>query len=132
MSLLTLEQIVPYEGLCTKLLAENGVRFAGLINNRGRLIAGGFKQGVQPHENDEQRQMMYMELMLDLSMRREFDTTLGKIRSITSRREKVNLTTIPTENNLLLLSTELYVDIEKVVSKAYELVNEVKKLGVNH
>lgn len=115
MSMLKSEQVINLERVCKQLTASHGIRFCGVINNKGRLIAGGFKAGVIPYENDERRQMAYMELALDLSMRREFDNSLGRIKSIVSKRENVNLISIPFEQNLILISTETYKNEEKVI-----------------
>jgi hypothetical protein len=131
MTLLVFEKTLSYEKACNELLAENGVRFAGVINNKGRLEAGGFKASVQPYENDEGRRVMYMELVLDLSMRKEFNSTLGKIRAVTSQHEKANLTSIPLAENLLLISTEPHADTEKLVSKSLEIFsNYCTKEGI--
>lgn len=127
MSILKSEQVIDLERACKQIISSNGIRFCGVINNKGRLVAGGFKPGVIPHENDERRQMVYMELALDLSMRREFDNSLGKIKSIISKRENVNLISIPFEQNLILISTETYKEEEKVIL----LVNLVFRLGGN-
>lgn len=129
MSLLTTQQISSIEEYCNQFLKRNGIRFVGIINNKGRLIAGGFKKGIQPYENDEKRQMMYMELVLDLSMRKEFDSSLGKIQSITSRRDKANITSIPLQENLLLISTETFVKEDDVIAMTQEIFRIQKVLS---
>ncbi|MGI0003605.1 MAG: DUF6659 family protein [Nitrosopumilaceae archaeon] len=121
MSLLV-EKTSSYEQACKKLLIIEGVRFAGIINNRGRLVIGGFKAGVEPYENEQQRNMLFMEIALDLSMRQEFDESLGTILAITSKREKVNMTTIPLQGKLLLISSEPYVDIDEIETTAREII----------
>lgn len=127
MSLLKSEQIIDLERACKQVTSSDGIRFCGIINNKGRLVAGGFKTDIIPHENDEHRQMLYMELALDLSMRKEFDNTLGRIKSITSKRENANLISIPFDENLILISTEPYKDEEEVTL----LVKSVFRLGAN-
>lgn len=119
--MLTSEQVIDVERACKQLTSSDGIRFCGIINNKGRLVAGGFKKGIIPRENDKQRQMLYMELALDLSMRKEFDNSLGRIKSITSRREGVNLITIPFNQNLILLSTEPYKDEDEVILLAHQV-----------
>jgi len=124
LSLLTSEQVIDLETACTQLTSSDGIRFCGIINNKGRLIAGSFKPGIVPHENDKQRQMLYMELALDLSMKKEFDSSLGIIKSIVSRRESVNLISIPFNQNFILISTEPYNNEDEVTS----LANQVFRL----
>jgi hypothetical protein len=44
-----------YGEKCTQLLAESEIRFAGIVDKDGKLVAGGFKEGLVPHEGDETR-----------------------------------------------------------------------------
>jgi len=44
-----------YDQKCKKLLDYDEIRFAGLINKMGRLVAGGFKPGISPLEDDAER-----------------------------------------------------------------------------
>lgn len=127
MSSLKSEQVIDLERACNQMTSSDGIRFCGVINNKGRLVAGGFKVGIIPHENDERRQMVYMELALDLSMRKEFDNSLGRIKSITSKRDNVNLISIPFGQNLILISTEPYKEENEVMV----LVNLIFRLEVN-
>lgn len=47
-----------FQDKCKNLLNLPKIRFAGLINHMGKLVAGGFK-GVDPIEDDAERQKMY-------------------------------------------------------------------------
>jgi Family of unknown function (DUF6659) len=126
LSLLTSEQVIDLETACKHLTSSDGIRFCGVINNKGRLVAGGFKPGIIPHENDKQRQMLYMELALDLSMRKEFDNSFGRIKSVTTRREEVNLICIPFNQDLIVISTEPTKEEDEVTL----LANQVFRLLV--
>lgn len=41
---------------------ESKIRFAGVINPKGRLVAGGMKEGIKPLESQKDDEMLYMEL----------------------------------------------------------------------
>lgn len=43
---------------CDKIKMENKVRFAGVINSRGRLIAGRMKEGIVPLESKKDDEMI--------------------------------------------------------------------------
>ena len=60
-----------------------------MINPRGRLVAGGMKEGVEPLESQKDDEMLFMELALRVRMRQEFDKQLGKVKFAMSLREKV-------------------------------------------
>ncbi len=112
-----------FEQKCDKLLELDEIRFAGLINNMGKLVAGGFKKGITPLEDDAERQKMYMELALRVSMRMEFDYCLGPVKYSASRREKAVMMSFPINNKVLLISAETWVDIEKLAKKIMLIIS---------
>ncbi len=111
-----------YDQKCKKLLDYDEIRFAGLINSMGHLVAGGFKPGISPLEDDAERKKMYMELALRVSMRKEFDYSLGPVKYAASRREKAVMLSFPINSNVLLVSAEPNVDIDKTANKIIKLV----------
>ncbi len=112
-----------FEQKCDKLLELGEIRFACLINNMGKLVAGGFKKGITPLEDDAERQKMYMELALRVSMRMEFDYCLGPVKYSASRREKAVMMSFPINNQVLLISAETLVDIEKLAKKIMLIIS---------
>jgi len=108
-----------------------GIKFAAIINKHGKKIVGGFGSQVTPFEKDDKKiEMLSMEIALDLSMRKEFDNSLGRIRAIVSYREKANVITVPHEDNLMLISSETELDPLKVVQIAYDNLAPVKIMEV--
>ena len=104
----------------------SGIRFVGIINNHGRKIAGGFRNNILPLEKDDKKiEMLFMEMSLDLSMRREFNESLGEIQGIVSYRNKVNIITIPFRDNFMLLSTEQEVNPIDVILEAKKILYEM-------
>lgn len=88
----------------------------------GKLVAGGFKEGITPLENEEDRRKMYMELVLRVSMRSDFDHNLGKVSYTGSRREKAVVMSFPLDNNVLLVSAEPDIAIDKTANKILKLI----------
>src|SRR2546427_6590595 len=108
------EEYLIFDQKCTLLLQEDEIRFAGFINSMGRLVAGDFKEGIAPIEDEAERQKMYMELALRVSMRKDFDYSLGPVRYAASRRAKAVVMSFPINSNVLLVSAESSVDIDKL------------------
>jgi len=50
---LNVEEYSSLEKRCNELLNDGQIRFAGVINKMGNLVAGGFKEGVEPFQSDE-------------------------------------------------------------------------------
>jgi len=111
-----------YDQKCKRLLQEDEIRFAGLINSMGRLVAGGFKPEITPLVDDAERQKMCMELALRVSMRKEFDYSLGPVKYTASRREKAVMISFPINSNVLLVSTEPDVDIDMTAKKVIKVI----------
>jgi hypothetical protein len=110
--------------MCKKILElEPKIRFAGLINSNGRLIAGGMKPGFQSLEDARDDEMMYMELVLRAKMRREFDKVLGPVKFAMSYRDKLIIMSFPVNDNILLISVEKEVEFSQLPFKILEIIN---------
>lgn len=106
-----------FEQKCQNLLKEPEIRFAGLINPMGHLVAGGMKKGMKPLEDDADMRKLYMELILRVSTRQEFDQSLGEVEYSASRRKKAVVLSFPIDNKVLLVSANTDVDIDATAKK---------------
>jgi len=115
-----------YKKLCESAKkADSKIRFAGLINSRGRLIAGGMVSSKKTLEDEKKDEMLFMELALRVKMRSEFDTELGKVKFSMSLREKLIVMSFPIKNDVLMVSMERKTQFENV---AFEILKLVEKL----
>lgn len=80
--LLHLEEYETLENVCNEMLKSNQIRFAGVINKMGNLIAGGFKSDMKPLQDDAKQRMLYMQIILEISMRKEFDSEFGDVNML--------------------------------------------------
>jgi hypothetical protein len=119
------EDIQKLDEACMKLSEEDKVRYVGVINELGRLIAGGFKKGIASLLDDEKITMTYMQMQLDFKMRKELDDVLGPIDYIASRRTKQLIISVPIGQNLVLISAEPYADDREIIKKAEELFDDI-------
>jgi len=112
---------------CNHLLEEPEIRFAGIVDKNGKLIAGGFKEGIVPHENDNAKLQSFFEFVSKASIRKEFDESLGPINYIAARRDKAVLVSFPfpITQILLLISAEPTVNIETLAKKVIEIFTDV-------
>ena len=81
----------------------------------GNKIAGGFKEGVSPLLPDKENRQMYVQLMLDYMMRKDFDEKLGSIDYIVSRRSNLTMISIPTKEYLVLISAERDANAQEII-----------------
>ncbi len=117
-----------YDEKCKKLLDEKEIRFAGIINEYGKLISGGFKEGLTPLEHDETKLQSFMEFVSKVSIRKEFDESLGPINYLAARRDKAVLVSFPfpVSKILLLISAEPSVNIENLATKVVGIFTDVE------
>jgi len=113
-----------YDEKCHKLLTESEIRFAGIVDKDGKLIAGGFKEGLIPHEGDETRLQSFLEFVSKASIRKEYDESLGPINYLAARRDKAVLVSFPfpITQILLLISAEPTANIENLAKKVVRSV----------
>ena len=116
-----------YVEKCNRLLGESEIRFAGIVNKDGKLIAGGFKEGITPYENDETKLQSFFEFVSKTSLRKERDESLGQINYLAARRDKAVLVSFPfpITQILLLISAEPTVNIESLAKKVVEIFTDV-------
>jgi len=116
-----------YESICEQILEEKDVRFAGIINGRGRLIAGGMKSGKTSLEGSKKEEMLFMELALRVRMRREFDEELGKVKFSMSLRENILVTSFPIDDDVLLVSTNKEMNFGEFPTKVIKIIKNNSK-----
>ena len=115
-----------YNIRCKDLLDEDKIRFAGIINDVGNLIYGGFKKGLLPLESDPTKLESFMKFVSKMSLRKEYDDSLGPINYLVARRDKAVLISFPfpLSGILLLVSAEPTVVIENLASKVIKIFGD--------
>ncbi|WP_420545788.1 DUF6659 family protein [Nitrosopumilus sp.] len=132
------EQIKVLEEICNKISYEPKIRFCGIINSMGKIVAGGFKDNIKPLDNDDQRQMLYMQSRLEISMKGEFNENLGNVNHIVTYRDNIVLINmpIPKYNHLALISAERNASIEQIIKmvasvfESHDIFDEKPKMTV--
>ena len=111
--------IYNYTEICDKVKnLDSKIRFTGVINDLGRLVAGGMKEGVEPLESQKEDEVLFMELALKAKMRKEFDKQLGSVNFAMSLREKVISMSFPIGNSdTLYVFADPNVDYRKLLEK---------------
>ncbi len=110
-----------YHKKCELLLKQPEIRFAGFLDSMGNLIAGGFKEGVFPLNDESERQKLHIETVLRGKIEQEFNYDLGSVAYSATRRNKVVTFTFPIDGKVLFVSTQLNVNIDKTANKIIEI-----------
>ena len=117
-----------YDEKCKKLLEEDDIRFAGIIDKHGKIVFGGFKKNLKPLEADESKLNAFMEFISKISIRNEYDESLGPINYLAARRNKAVLVSFPfpVSKFVLLISANPSVDIEELAGKVVDIFSGIQ------
>lgn len=111
------------ENVCKKILEmDPSFRFVGIINDKGKLVAGGPKMDVKLLVDQKESEMVLTAIALMMRMRREHDSHLGPVNFVVSHREKVVLMSFPVGNDILYVSTTNEIDLGKVPFKILQIL----------
>lgn len=117
-------KIFDYPAICKTILAlDHKIRFAGVINERGRLVAGGMKENVEPLENEKDDEMIFMELALRVKMRKEFDKQLGRVNFALALRERALAISFLVNDDILYIVSEPDADYGALPKKILKIIN---------
>jgi len=113
--------------ICNDIFALNpNIRFAGIVNKMGTLVAGGMRQSIKPMENEVDSSKLYLESALRSEMRKDFDKEFGKTIYSFSEREKIKIASFPLHNdNLLRVSIEKQEKShEKIIENTLKIIRD--------
>lgn len=100
-----------FEQLCGKVFALNdGIRYAGVIDSTGALIAGGMRKGIDSILTENDEELFLTQTALRKSMRDRFDHAMGRARFAYVEREKLSVLTFYMDDKILLVTLEPNVD----------------------
>src|SRR5215207_11505039 len=109
--------------LCDRIIKlDRSIRFVGIVNNRGEVIEGGFKQGVKPLLNGTDEQQMYIHSLSNLTMLQSYSDRLGMVRYSLTEHEKVILMTFPLGDGILCLSAMPKANMNKIRDKVLKVL----------
>jgi hypothetical protein len=114
--------VLNFEKLCQQVFAlHDDIRYAGIINDFGALIAGGMRKGIDSITAEDNDELYLVQTALRKSMRQRFDNTMGRARFAYVEREKISMLTFYMEKNTLLLSIEPNVESHTVIDIAKDV-----------
>ena len=116
-------KIYDYDRICSSIIElDPSIRFAGVINERGRLVAGGMKKDVEPLENEKDDEMIFMELALRVKMRKEFDKQLGPVNFAMASRQRALAISFILNDDILYVIAEPDADYGVLPKKILNII----------
>jgi len=107
------------EKICGEILELDGsIRFAGIANNMGKLLAAKFKPGVQTLLTKEEIEDNVIKAVLRMKTREDYEQKLGKTIYTFALYDKVKRASIALDQgnySLLMVSFDVAADHESII-----------------
>jgi hypothetical protein len=104
---------------------NDGIRYAGLIDETGSLIVGGMRHGIDSIVDQPSEELYLTHTALRKSMRERFDDTMGRSRFVYVEREKLSLLTFYLDKKMLLITLEPNLESQNVIDLAEDILDIV-------
>ncbi len=111
------------ESFCRKVLEKDYfIRFAGVSNHFGHLIATAYREGLVPLMNHDETSRYAVQAAIRAATRETFETRIGELQFSISRYGRLVRATIPIKSSgknkfLLLLSFDIDAEADSIINK---------------
>ena len=112
--------IQDYELKCQKILNDHDIRFAGLLDESGNILAGGYGEELISKMPEEKFQSVCKELASRVAKRKKNDKDLGHVKYSASRREHVVIMSFPIYDHVIMIITEPYINIDRLAFRVID------------
>ncbi len=103
------------ESICAMIFdMDPRIRFAGVINNKGRLLTAHTKKGIRSFAAPKDQEMLLMEIALGIRMRKEHDSHLGPVIFTISYGAKMISMNFPLCDEILCVTAEKGINLMTV------------------
>lgn len=115
---------INYDELSKQVLdLDPKVRFAGVVNSKGELVAGGQKENVEKILSDNEMSMSIHYALQKRDLYTNLAYKIGPEKSSIAEYERVTMISIPINSQeLFLISTEPRVDYFKIIDHVYSVI----------
>ena len=113
-------------GVVEKIVSlDSKMRFAAIIDFSGNIVESIMKDGKTSLKSQKEEEHFCKQAVARRKMRKEFDTSLGKVRYVHVERERVTQMVIYPKNFTVYFTMEP----EMTMEKKLRIINRIKKLS---
>lgn len=96
-----------YEEICAKIASiSHYIRFVGIINSHGELLAYTRREGLEPLLNATATKNQFSHIAIKTDMEAKFDRTLGEVEFVWEERKKVQTISFAIKKNRVWVSID--------------------------
>ena len=116
-----------FDKLCNVFLKLNKkIRFVGVLNSRGGLVAQKFRDNSSSLLSAEELKMLIYYTVDRRNRLQNLQHKLGKVRETTNRYENTSTITLFLDKNMILASTDPRSNISKITSDMWKILEKKK------
>jgi len=118
-----------YDKLCDSIFALNtNIRFVGVIDVMGKLIAGGMRHGLNSMEDKSDTSKLYLEFAFRNVLSQDYDNDFGKVIYTMTEREKIKLASFPLDKHVLRVSMEKKEPLHnEIIKNILKLISDIQR-----
>src|SRR5215203_4641816 len=114
-----------FQEFCDKVISiDKSIRFAGIADGDGHLVAIAERKGLKPLLNPEERAQYAITAATRQFTRLRWEYMLGKIQYASSKYEKLMRATIPITDEFSVLSFVLLLSFDPETNNFHQLITE--------
>jgi hypothetical protein len=102
------------------------IRFAGLVDRSGHLLAGGEREGLEQHLKGRDAELSLSQSAFIVTMRNIFSSELGDLEYVIYAHDRVKLFSIPLREYTLAFSAESSINEVDIMKK---ISGHIKSVG---
>src|SRR5919198_3188692 len=125
------------DGLCKEIIQlDNSIRFIGIANNLGSLVATAYRNGLTPLMDKQETSHYAIQAVLRAATREDFESKIGRLEYSIGKYERLIRATIPirlfgkgdeSKFYYLLLSFDLNFNVIDVIeNKVIPFIEKIK------
>jgi hypothetical protein len=108
------------------LNVDESIRFSGIVEKSGHLYASVMREGLDEHLKGRNPEISFSQSAYIVDLRKMFTQELGKLDSVIYLYEKVRMISVPLRDQVLVLSTDNYGNLDDLLSKLNKRVKEIE------
>jgi hypothetical protein len=114
-----------YDKVCKDIMnLDPQVRFAGICDDTGEIKYGGHRNGVTNLLSPEETKKSNLQALARWGLRNSLSPKIGKGKYAMAEYEKIKRITMPIgDDHLLLVTTEVNVDHDKLIKNILKLIS---------
>lgn len=114
-----------FEVLCNNVMKiDESIRFAGVLDKNGRLVSGGYREGLSSLLQSDESKMSFHYASKAWESRKNLSHRVGSEKFAIVEFEKVKQISIPVDNqSILLVSVEPKTDHDQIMKSIFSLLD---------